>query len=86
MSESEAKALSADFLLEHFICPAIVDPERYGISGNLPVRSMSRDNLMQVAQVLQLAAHEDSDVTTDGSTSMLQVKVSVCVCLIIGIN
>ena len=49
---SETKALSADFLLQSFICPAIVDPERYGITGNIPVSSLARSNLMQVAQVL----------------------------------
>ena len=51
VSSGEAKALSADFLLQNFICPAIVDPERYGITGNIPVSELTRANLMQIAQV-----------------------------------
>jgi len=73
---SETKALSADFLLQSFICPAIVDPERYGITGNIPVSSLARSNLMQVAQVLQVAAH--TEVLDKSSLDQMdQVKITI---------
>ncbi|XP_078489056.1 GTPase-activating protein and VPS9 domain-containing protein 1 isoform X1 [Ciona intestinalis] len=57
VSESEARSLSADFLLHQFVCPAIVNPELYGVTGDVPLSDLTRFNLMQVAQVLQVMAH-----------------------------
>lgn len=51
MSDNEAKALCFDFFLQNFVCPAILDPERYGITGTVPVNKLSSNNLMQIAQV-----------------------------------
>jgi len=51
VSQSDARALCADFLLQHFICPCIVNPELFGITGDIPVSEMTRFNLMQIAQV-----------------------------------
>jgi len=51
----EARTLAADLLLQDFICLAIVNPERYGVTGDLPITETSRINLIQIAQKLQRA-------------------------------
>ena len=51
----EARTLAADLLLQDFICLAIVNPERYGVTGDLPITETSRINLIQIAQHLQRA-------------------------------
>jgi len=51
VSKEEARALCADIFLQQFVCPAIVNPELYGVTGDVPVSDMSRSNLMQIAQV-----------------------------------
>lgn len=51
VSQEEAKALCADIFLQQFVCPAIVNPELYGVTGEVPVSDLSRSNLMQIAQV-----------------------------------
>uniref|UniRef100_H2ZEQ6 VPS9 domain-containing protein n=1 Tax=Ciona savignyi TaxID=51511 RepID=H2ZEQ6_CIOSA len=56
ISESEARSLSADFLLHQFVCPA-VNPELYGVIEDVPLSDLTRFNLMQIAQVLQVMAH-----------------------------
>ncbi|XP_076822378.1 GTPase-activating protein and VPS9 domain-containing protein 1-like isoform X3 [Clavelina lepadiformis] len=57
VTQAEARALCADFLLQQFVCPAIVNPELHGVTGDVPVSDLTRFNLMQVAQVLQVMAH-----------------------------
>nr|CAB3248270.1 GTPase-activating protein and VPS9 domain-containing protein 1-like [Phallusia mammillata] len=59
VSQTEARALCTDFLLQHFVCPTIVNPELYGVTGDVPVSEITRFNLMQIAQVLQVMAHWD---------------------------
>ena len=49
----EARTLACDLLLQDFICLAIVNPERYGVTGDLPIPDKARINLMQIAQQLQ---------------------------------
>jgi hypothetical protein len=56
ISESEAKNMCADLVLALFICPAICDPEPYGITTDAPISYIARHNLMQVAQILQVLA------------------------------
>ena len=46
----EARTLACDLLLQDFICLAIVNPERYGVTGDLPIPDKARINLMQIAQ------------------------------------
>jgi len=53
--QDEARTLAADLLLQDFICLAIVNPERYGVTGDLPITETSRINLIQIAQHLQRA-------------------------------
>ena len=50
---AEARTLACDLLLQDFICLAIVSPERYGVTGDLPIPDKARINLMQIAQQLQ---------------------------------
>lgn len=50
-------------MFTYFICPAIVNPEPYGII-DAPIGYVARFNLMQVAQILQMLAmrkYEDVD-------------------------
>ncbi len=56
ISPSEARAMCADLVLARFICPAICDPEPYGITSDAPISYIARHNLMQVAQMLQVLA------------------------------
>ncbi|XP_054720552.1 GTPase-activating protein and VPS9 domain-containing protein 1-like [Uloborus diversus] len=51
----EVGAMCADLVFAFFICPAIVDPESYGITDT-PISHIARFNLMQVAQILQVLA------------------------------
>ncbi|XP_064420385.1 GTPase-activating protein and VPS9 domain-containing protein 1 isoform X2 [Latimeria chalumnae] len=52
----EVRAMCTDLLLVCFICPAIVNPEQYGIISDAPVNEVARFNLMQVGQLLQQLA------------------------------
>ncbi|CAB3384514.1 Hypothetical predicted protein [Cloeon dipterum] len=57
-SQIDAKQVSimcTDLVFGSFICPAIVNPEMYGIT-DLPMSDIARFNLMQVAQILQRLA------------------------------
>jgi hypothetical protein len=38
----DARSLAADLLLQDFICLAIVSPERYGVTGDLPITETAR--------------------------------------------
>nr|XP_039270572.1 GTPase-activating protein and VPS9 domain-containing protein 1-like isoform X1 [Styela clava] len=67
VSHAEARALCADLMLQMFICPAIVNPELYGVSGDAPISDFTRFNLMQIAQVLQVLALRDEDAQPDNS-------------------
>lgn len=54
-SEKCVFAICVDVIFTHFICPAIVNPEPYGITDT-PISSVARYNLIQVAQILQVLA------------------------------
>ncbi|XP_063374056.1 receptor-mediated endocytosis protein 6 homolog [Cydia amplana] len=63
MPESELHGLCTDLVLNHFICPAILNPEAYGVV-DAPVSYIARTNLMQIAQILQvlcLSKHTEVD-------------------------
>ena len=51
---AEARAMCADLVFSLFICPAICDPEPFGITSDTPISYIARHNLMQVAQILQV--------------------------------
>ena len=53
---AEARAMCADLVFAFFICPAICDPEPFGITSDAPISYIARHNLMQVAQILQVLA------------------------------
>lgn len=44
----EVRAMCTDLLLACFICPAVVNPEQYGIISDAPINEVARFNLMQV--------------------------------------
>ena len=52
-----------DMVFGHFICPACVSPDLYGIS-DAPISENARYNLIQIGQIMQmlaLAKHQDVD-------------------------
>ncbi|XP_014237256.1 receptor-mediated endocytosis protein 6 homolog isoform X1 [Trichogramma pretiosum] len=49
----EIHAMCTDLVFTYFICPAIVNPEPYGIT-DAPISYIARFNLMQVGQILQM--------------------------------
>ncbi|UYV63347.1 GAPVD1 [Cordylochernes scorpioides] len=60
----EVWAMCADLVFAFFICPAVVNPEPYGIMEDVHISNIARFNLMQVAQILQvfaMAKWEDLD-------------------------
>ncbi|KAM9474733.1 GTPase-activating protein and VPS9 domain-containing protein 1 isoform 2-T2 [Clarias gariepinus] len=57
----EVRTMCTDLLLTCFICPAIVNPEQYGIISDAPINEVARFNLMQVGQLLQQLAMVDTD-------------------------
>jgi len=81
VSDNEAKALCFDFFLQNFVCPAILDPERYGITGTVPVNKLSSNNLMQIAQKLQTVAHmkltESNQTNSNVNQQLISVKQTI---------
>ncbi|KAJ8413802.1 hypothetical protein AAFF_G00064000 [Aldrovandia affinis] len=57
----EVRTMCTHLLLTCFICPAVVNPEQYGIISDAPVNEVARFNLMQVGQLLQQLAMTDAD-------------------------
>ncbi len=47
-----------------YICPAICDPEPYGIISDVQITNVARHNLMQVANILQVLAMSEEDKDT----------------------
>ncbi|XP_041048943.1 GTPase-activating protein and VPS9 domain-containing protein 1 isoform X3 [Carcharodon carcharias] len=72
LAVGEVKAMCTDLLLAYFICPAIVNPEQYGIISDAPINEVARFNLMQVGQLLQqlaLTGSEEADPRLKNSLS-----------------
>lgn len=53
----EVRTMCTDLLLTCFICPAIVNPEQYGIISDAPINEVARFNLMQVGGVKFSLSH-----------------------------
>ncbi|XP_044595609.1 GTPase-activating protein and VPS9 domain-containing protein 1 isoform X2 [Cotesia glomerata] len=53
IESKEVHAMCTDLVFTYFICPAIVNPEPYGIT-DAPINYVARFNLMQVGQILQM--------------------------------
>ena len=54
--EQKTKALLGHVLMNFFICPAIVNPEPFGINSDAFVSEIARYNLIQVASILRSMA------------------------------
>uniref|UniRef100_A0A3Q4GMR2 GTPase-activating protein and VPS9 domain-containing protein 1 n=1 Tax=Neolamprologus brichardi TaxID=32507 RepID=A0A3Q4GMR2_NEOBR len=66
----EVRTMCTDLLLTCFICPAIVNPEQYGIISDAPINEVARFNLMQVGQLLQQLAMADDDADPRRKSSL----------------
>ncbi|XP_051965139.1 GTPase-activating protein and VPS9 domain-containing protein 1-like isoform X2 [Xyrauchen texanus] len=75
----EVRTMCTDLLLTCFICPAIVNPEQYGIISDAPVNEVARFNLMQVGQLLQELAMSDADDGDPRRKSSLSKFDKTCV-------
>ncbi|CAG4927278.1 unnamed protein product [Colias eurytheme] len=53
ITERELHAICTDLVFNHFICPAIVNPEAHGVV-DIPVSYIARFNLIQIAQIIQM--------------------------------
>ncbi|XP_019699609.1 receptor-mediated endocytosis protein 6 homolog isoform X3 [Harpegnathos saltator] len=53
VDSKEVHAMCTDLVFTYFICPAIVNPEPYGIT-DAPISYVARFNLIQVGQILQM--------------------------------
>ncbi|KAM4664884.1 GTPase-activating protein and VPS9 domain-containing protein 1 isoform 3-T3 [Discoglossus pictus] len=68
----EVRSMCTDLLLACFICPAIVNPEQYGIISDAPINEVARFNLIQVGRLLQqlaLTGFEYVDSRSKGNLS-----------------
>ncbi|TRY86531.1 hypothetical protein DNTS_010148 [Danionella cerebrum] len=75
----EVRTMCTDLLLTCFICPAIVNPEQYGIISDAPINEVARFNLMQVGQLLQQLAMSDGDDGDPRRKSSLSKFDKMCV-------
>uniref|UniRef100_A0A671RRT9 GTPase-activating protein and VPS9 domain-containing protein 1 n=1 Tax=Sinocyclocheilus anshuiensis TaxID=1608454 RepID=A0A671RRT9_9TELE len=75
----EVRTMCTDLLLTCFICPAIVNPEQYGIISDAPINEVARFNLMQVGQLLQQLAMSDADGGDPRHKSSLSKFDKMCV-------
>lgn len=55
VTDKDLNAILTDMVFTHFICPAIVSPDLYGIS-DAPISENARFNLIQIGQILQMMA------------------------------
>ncbi|XP_014681413.1 PREDICTED: GTPase-activating protein and VPS9 domain-containing protein 1-like [Priapulus caudatus] len=56
VTAGEIGKICADVVFTCFVCPAIVNPDAYGITSDAPISYIARFNLMQVGQILQVLA------------------------------
>ncbi|CAF0809811.1 unnamed protein product [Brachionus calyciflorus] len=56
-----ARKLACDLIMALYICPAICDPEPYGVISDVQISNVARHNLMQIANILQVLAMSDDD-------------------------
>ncbi|XP_041094451.1 GTPase-activating protein and VPS9 domain-containing protein 1 isoform X4 [Polyodon spathula] len=75
----EVRAMCTDLLLACFICPAIVNPEQYGIISDAPINEVARFNLMQVGRLLQQLAMAGAGEGDPRGKSSLSKFDKVCV-------
>ncbi|EDO43362.1 predicted protein, partial [Nematostella vectensis] len=52
MSDREAKSMVSELLFNYLVCPAIINPEPYGINSDMQVSKVARLNLQQISSLL----------------------------------
>ena len=70
--------MCADLMFAFFICPAICDPEPYGITSDAPISYIANNNLMQVAQIIQVLALPDQDGIDQKTKDLYESFPKVC--------
>ncbi|CAF3758135.1 unnamed protein product [Rotaria socialis] len=65
LSSREIRCLCCDIIMTLFIGPAICEPEKHGIIADIPISTIARHNLNQIAIILQtLAMSNDTESKT----------------------
>ncbi|EGV94254.1 GTPase-activating protein and VPS9 domain-containing protein 1 [Cricetulus griseus] len=86
----EVRAMCTDLLLACFICPAVVNPEQYGIISDAPINEVARFNLMQVGRLLQqlaMTGSEEGDPRTKNSLGKFdKVGMNVGLCAVLFVD
>lgn len=52
ISERQAKSMVSELIFNYLICPAIINPEPYGINSDMQVSKTARLNLQQISSLL----------------------------------
>ena len=85
-NEKMTKALLGHVLMNFFICPAIVNPEPFGINSDAFVSEIARYNLVQVASILRSMALAELGMKDQRVQKILAAfePVSILNCLLPG--
>lgn len=77
--EKKTKALLGHVLMNYFICPAIINPEPFGINSDAFVSEIARYNLGQVASILRSMALAELGMKDPKVQSLLAAFEPVCI-------
>ena len=69
-------------LMSYFICPAIINPEPYGINSDADISETARHNLGQIASILRSLALLECGLKDEKLKNILQNFEQVTVLLI----
>ena len=56
LPQANAKAIIGYMIMSYFVCPAIINPEPYGINSDADISETARHNLSQIASILRSLA------------------------------
>jgi len=71
LPQANAKAMIGYVLMSYFICPAIINPEPYGINSDADISETARHNLGQIASILRSLALLDCGLKDEKLKSIL---------------
>ena len=82
LPHANAKAIIGYMLMSYFICPAIINPEPYGINSDADISETARHNLGQIASILRSLALLECGLKDEKLKNILQNFEQVTVLLI----
>ena len=69
---TNAKAIIGYMLMSYFICPAIINPEPYGINSDADISEIARHNLWQIASIFRSLALLECGMKDEKLGSLLE--------------